>query len=108
MERRNIKKNFWVNSEEDQEIKAKSQAAGLTEAEFLRQRVRGYHPAVIPDELFWETMSAIREFAGRIDEIAASADSSVGMIAIMTEASRWRSFQNNIEKAILNPKGGND
>ena len=37
--RRDIKKSFWVNSEEDRDIKAKSQAAGLTEAEFIRQRV---------------------------------------------------------------------
>ena len=47
MMRRDIKKSFWVNSEEDRDIKAKSQAAGLTEAEFLRQRVKGYHPVGI-------------------------------------------------------------
>ena len=51
MMRRDIKKSFWVNSEEDRDIKAKSQAAGLTEAEFLRQRVKGYHPVVTPDEV---------------------------------------------------------
>ena len=44
MMRRDIKKSFWVNSEEDRDIKAKSQAAGLTEAEFLRQRVKGVSP----------------------------------------------------------------
>ena len=51
--RRDIKKSFWVNSEEDRDIKAKSQAAGLTEAEFLRQRVKGYYPVIMPDEVFW-------------------------------------------------------
>ena len=68
--RRDIKKSFWVNSEEDRDIKAKSQAAGLTEAEFLRQRVKGYYPVIMPDEVFWKTMESIREFADKIDEVA--------------------------------------
>ena len=79
MMRRDIKKSFWVNSEEDRDIKAKSQAAGLTEAEFLRQRVKGYHPVVM---------------------------SNADMIAIMAEAMRWRAFQNSIEQEILIPKRG--
>ena len=104
--RRDIKKSFWVNSEEDRDIKAKSQAAGLTEAEFLRQRVKGYHPVVMPDEVFWKTMESIREFADRIDEVAMNADNKADMIAIMAEAMRWRAFQNGIEQEILIPKRG--
>ena len=36
--RRDIKKSFWVNSEEDRDIKAKSQAAGLTESQVAGSR----------------------------------------------------------------------
>ena len=61
--RRDIKKSFWVNSEEDRDIKAKSQAAGLTEAEFLRQRVKGYHPVIMPDEVFWKTMKTPPQYS---------------------------------------------
>ena len=104
--RRDIKKSFWVNSEEDRDIKAKSQAAGLTEAEFLRQRVKGYHPVVMPDEVFWKTMESIREFADRIDEVAMNADNKADVIAITAEAMRWRTFQNGIEQEILIPKRG--
>ena len=39
--KRNIKKSFWVNAEENQEISMKAQAACLSEAEFMRQRVKG-------------------------------------------------------------------
>ena len=113
MMRRDIKKSFWVNSEEDRDIKAKSQAAGLTEAEFLRQRVKGYHPVVTPDEVFWQAMESIREFADKIDEVAMNADNKADMIAnkadmiaIMAEAMRWRAFQNGIEQEILIPKRG--
>jgi len=106
MMRRDIKKSFWVNSEEDRDIKEKSRAAGLTEAEFLRQIVKGYHPVVMPDEVFWKTMESIRDFSDRIDEVAMSADNKADMIAIMAEAMRWRAFQNSIEKEILIPKRG--
>ncbi len=106
MMRRDIKKSFWVNSEEDRDIKVKSQAAGLTEAEFLRQRVKGYHPVVMPDEVFWKAMESIREFADKINEVAMRADNKADMIAIMAEAMRWRAFQNGIEQEILIPKRG--
>ena len=105
---RNIKKSFWVNSAEDNEIKKKSQAAGLTEAEFLRQGVKGYHPVVIPDEVFWEAMEAMREFAGKIDKVAMSADNRTDMLAIMAEAMKWRSFQNDLEQEVLKVKRGDD
>ena len=102
--RRNIKKSFWVNREEDREIKLKAQAACMSEAEFFRQRVKGYNPVAKPDDRFWKAMDMIREFADKIDEIALNADSSVNMIAVMTEAKKWRAFQNAIEKAFLRPK----
>ena len=105
---RNIKKSFWVNSAEDNEIKKKSQAAGLTEAEFLRQRVKGYHPVVIPDEVFWEAMETMREFAGKIDKVAMNADNRTDMLAIMAEAMKWRSFQNDLEQEVLKVKRGDN
>jgi len=108
MTRRNIKKSFWVNSDEDRDIKVKSEAAGLTEAEFLRQRVKGYHPVVIPDEIFWKVMEAIREFSGQIDRIAMNTESETDMLAVMAEARKWREFQKDIEQEILIPKRGDD
>ena len=104
--RRNIKKSFWVNAAEDQEIKQKAQAACLSEAEFFRQRVRGYCPPAKPDERFWAAMHMIREFSDKIDAVAMKADNSVDMIAIMNEARKWRVFQNAVEKEFLRPKRG--
>ena len=75
-------------------------------AEVLRQRVKGYHPVVMPDEVFWKTMESIRDFADKIDEVAMNAGSNADMIAIMAEAMRWRAFQNGIEQEILIPKRG--
>ena len=95
-----------MNQAESDELKEKSQAACLSEAEFLRQLVKGYTPVARPDERFWRAMEFIREFADKIDEVAMKTDNSVDMIAVMTEARKWRAFQNAIEKGFLRPKRG--
>ena len=104
--RRDIKKSFWVNAEEDLMIKKKAAAACLSEAEFFRQLAKGYNPVARPDERFWPAMDIIRELADKIDRVAMKADNSVDMIAIMSEAKKWRMLQNAIEKEFLRPKRG--
>ena len=104
--KRIYKKNIWMNQTESDELKAKSQAACLSEAEFIRQLVKGYTPVARPDEKFWRAMEFIREFADKIDEVAVKADNSVDMIALMTEAKKWRMLQNAIEMEFLRPKRG--
>ena len=102
--RRTIKKSFWVNGEEDYEIKMKAQAACLSEAELFRQLCKGYSPQVMPDDRFWDAMELMRRMADSIDSIAMRAENSVDMIAMMTEAKKWRLFQNAIEKEFIRPK----
>ena len=53
-------------------------------------------------------MEIMREFSDKIDSVAMKADNSVDMIAIMSEAKRWRLFQNAIEKEFLRPKRSDD
>ncbi|MBR3126160.1 MAG: hypothetical protein IKF42_12165 [Mogibacterium sp.] len=104
--RRNVKKSLWMSKEEEWDLKQKAQAACLTESEFIRQRIAGYTPPQQIDDRFWRTMDLIREFADRIDAVAMKTENSVDMIAIMTEARKWRMFQNTIEKEFLRPKRG--
>ena len=49
-------------------------------------------------------MDIMREFADSIDRVAMKTDNSVDMIALMTEAKKWRLLQNAIEKELLRPK----
>ena len=106
--KRIYKKNIWMNKRESDELKRKSQAACLSEAEFIRQLVMGYTPVAKPDERFWKAMEIIREFAAKIDEVAIKADGSVNMIAVMDEARKWRMLQNAIEMQFLRPKRGDE
>ena len=104
--RRTIKKSFWVTREEDYEIKAKAQAACLSEAEFFRQLCKGYTPAAKPDERFWKAMDLMRGIADSIDVLAMKTERSVDMIALSAEAKKWRLCQNAIEMEFLRPKRG--
>ena len=104
--KRIYKKNIWMNQSESDELKRKSQAACLSEAEFIRQLVMGYTPVTMPDEKFFRTMDIVRELADKIDAVAMKADNSVDMIAVMTEAKKWRMLQNAIEMEFLRPKRG--
>ena len=102
--RRNVKKSLWMSQEELWDLKEKAQAACLTESEFIRQRIAGYTPPQQVDDRFWKAMDIMREFADTIDKVAMKADNSVDMIALMTEAKKWRMLQNAIEKELLRPK----
>ena len=52
---RTIKKQIWLNREEDCELKRKAKAACLTEAALIRLLLSGYEPRAFPGE-------EIREF----------------------------------------------
>ena len=42
MREKTIKKQFWINQEEENLLKTKSKKAGLNESEFLRSCIKGY------------------------------------------------------------------
>ena len=42
MRERTIKKQFWINQDEENLLKSKSKRAGLNESEFLRSLIKGY------------------------------------------------------------------
>ena len=71
---------------------------------FTAEEKADLHSNVIPDDIFYESMEMIRQFADKIDEVAIKADNSADVVAIMAEARKWRSFQNEIEKELLRPK----
>ena len=101
-------KHVRLSDSENEQLKRNAAAACMTESAFIRQLITGNVPVVNPDERFWQAMELIREFADKIDEVAMKTDNSVDMIAVMTEARKWRAFQNAIEKAFLRPKRSDD
>ena len=50
MRQRSIKKQLWLNDKEDKILKAKAAKAGLSESEFIRSIIKGYHIKEQPNE----------------------------------------------------------
>ena len=104
MRERRFRVPLYFTAEEKADLHSKAEAACMNYNRFIRMLIAGYDPVVIPDDIFYESMEMIRQFADKIDEVAIKADNAADVVAIMAEARKWRSFQNEIEKELLRPK----
>lgn len=70
MRRRNIKKNFWLNEEEDAALKEKAARCGMDEAVLLRMLILGFEPRERPDEKFYGVVRNLSGIASRLNQLA--------------------------------------
>ncbi len=70
MRKRTIKKQMWINQEEDNLLKLKSKKAGLNESEFLRSCIKGYKIKEQPTKEIREFIKQISGIANNINQIA--------------------------------------
>ena len=75
MRERTIKKQFWINQEEDNLLKAKAKKTGLNESEFLRSCIKGYKIKEQPTHEIREFIKQITGIANNINQIAKVANS---------------------------------
>ena len=69
MRQRTIKKQIWINNDEEKLLKEKSKKAGLTEAEFLRSLIKGYKLKEQPTKEIIEFTKQISGIANNINQI---------------------------------------
>ena len=62
MRSRRIKKQIWLNDEEEYIMKCKSQAVGMNASDYIRHLIVGYKPKEKPSEQFYEEIKNIRKF----------------------------------------------
>lgn len=70
MRERTIKKQIWINQEEENLLKTKSKKAGLNESEFLRSCIKSYKIKGQPTEEIREFTKQISGIANNINQIA--------------------------------------
>ena len=70
MWKRTIKKQIWINQEEDNLLKLKSRKVGLNESEFLRSCIKGYKIKEQPTKEIKEFIKQISGIANNINQIA--------------------------------------
>ena len=60
MRKRAIKKQFWLNENENKMLKENSKKTGLSEAEYLRSLIEGYKPKEQPKEEIYKIIRKLR------------------------------------------------
>lgn len=75
MRNRNIKKQFWISTIEDELLKKKSKIAGLSEAELLRSFIKGYTIKAQPTKEIKQFQRELYGIANNINQIAKISNS---------------------------------
>ena len=70
MRKRTIKKQIWINQDEDNLLKQKSKKSGLNESEFIRSMIKGYKIKEQPTKEIREFSRDISGIANNINQIA--------------------------------------
>jgi len=109
-ERRTIKKQFWLNASEDQELKRKAEKACLTEAALLRLLIKGYEPREKPDDRFYDMMKEMRRMGSNLNQLLVYAHKCgiADTTVIKQELEDWRAFQLKVEETFLLPEKRTD
>ena len=75
MRKRNIKKQIWIDTKEDELLKRKAKEAGLTEAEFIRSLIKGYRIKAQPTEEIKNFQRELYGIANNINQLARISNS---------------------------------
>ena len=76
MRERTIKKQFWINQDEENLLKSKSKRAGLNESEFLRSLIKGYKIKEQPTKEIRDFIKQISGISNNINQIARTVNST--------------------------------
>ena len=74
MRRRTIKKQLWLDTNENKLLKQKANKSGLTESEFLRSCIEGYKIKEQPTKEIREFTRDISGIANNINQIARAVN----------------------------------
>ena len=76
MRTREIKKNFYINYNEQDLLKNKCSATGLSEAEFIRCLIRGFIPREKPGKDFYEEIKNLRQIGNNLNQLTKYANTT--------------------------------
>ena len=63
---KNIMKIYRLSEKENEKLKSDAEKARMTEAQFIRSLISGYHPPAAPDDRFFDDMENLREVANNL------------------------------------------
>lgn len=76
MRKRNRKKQFWLSFEEERQLRLNAIKVGLSESEYVRSLIMGYHPKEKPPKDFFDLMMELRKIGININQIAKKVNAT--------------------------------
>lgn len=73
MRKRNIRKQYFLNEEENDELRRKSIKVGMTESNLIRCLIMDYQPREKPPEKFYDYITLLRILNNNMNQIAIKA-----------------------------------
>ena len=108
MRTRSIKKQFWLNEQENETLSLNSMKAGMTESDYLRYIILGYTIKEKPDDRFYEMMKQMRSVAHNLNQLTVKAHSLgfIDELSLNKQKELWIKFMDEIkEEFLINKKG---
>ena len=76
MRAREIKKNFYINYEEQEALRNKCYAVGLSESELIRCLIKGFVPKEKPGKEFYEEIKNLRQIGNNLNQLTKYANTT--------------------------------
>ena len=111
MRKRDIKKQVWLNENENKILKENAKKCGLNESSYLKNLIIGYKPKEQPTEKMFEIINQLKYVGINLNQIARKAN-SLGLVDApfyKKVCSKWNELSEQIKKEFLDvEKNGNN
>ena len=103
MRTRSIKKQFWLNEQENEMLALYSLKTGMTESDYLRYIILGYTIKEKPDDRFYEMMKQMRSIAHNLNQLTVKAHSLgfIDELSLNKQKELWIKFIDEIKTEYL-------
>ena len=95
IEKKTIKHTLRMTEAESKKLQRRAEKAGISQAEFVRQKVFGLEPAPMPDNTFWNHMAALYEIHDDLTDKGIRERIRRLILTIQSEATLPRGVESN-------------
>jgi len=110
MRKRNIRKQVWLNEQENTRLQNSARKAGLSQENYLRTLINGYIPKALPPLEYHAMMRELHAIGNNLNQIAARANATghIDWTVFQYEANRLRKAMLDIQAAVTSPERRDD
>ena len=95
--KRQIKKSFWIDEEENEKLKIIVSKTCKTESDLFRDLINGNSIKEKPDEQFYESIKELRLLSRQLEKLSQNENNNL-------ESNKLNNDIENLDKLILNIK----